>query len=207
MQRRWKSLCRDLGKIPFVYGHFWLSCQYIDHLLCKQYFFLPKRRWNSHSNVIIFRRIFPAWRYFRSIYLTMKRSYSSSCVKEPEPCWEVLCKGHLHDYTDDTSSVVPGTFAMGLVETQPLAWAGRASLICSGCRTSSRAQNMKKITSRTGLCCIFMTQTCCTIDTHCAYYTSEGYDPTTGLWISHTGSATPKQGSWKRKAIWGFTHL
>lgn len=118
---------RFLGKNPFVYGHFWLSYQY---LLCKQYFFLSKRRWSSHSHVIIFRRIFPTWRYLRRVYLTMKRSYSSSCVKEPEPCWEVHYKGDLHDYTDNTSSIVPETLAINLVETQPLAWTGRASLIC-----------------------------------------------------------------------------
>lgn len=31
----------------------------LDHLLCNQCFFSPKRRWNSHSHMIIFRKIFP----------------------------------------------------------------------------------------------------------------------------------------------------
>lgn len=180
----------------------------LDHLLCNQFFFSPKRRWNSHSHMIIFRKIFPTWRYLRSIYVTMKRSCSSSCVKEPELSWEVFYKGDLHDYTDNTSSIVLETFAINLVETQALAWAGRASLICSGCRTISRAlKACRKITSRVALCCIGMTQTCCTRDTCCTCYTSKGYDPTTGLWNSHTGCPTPQQNSWKWKAMWGFMHL
>lgn len=111
----------------------------LDRLLCNQFFFSPKRRWNSHSHVIIFRKIFPAWRYLRSVYLTMKRSCSSSCVKEPELCWEVRYKRSLHDYTGNTSSIELEIFAINLVGTQTVAWAGRASPICSGCKTGSRA--------------------------------------------------------------------
>jgi len=68
-------------------------------------------------------------------------------------------------------------------------------------------QSMKKITIKLALCCICMIHTYCTGDTYCVYCTSEGYDPADGLWTSHIGSPTPKQSSWKWKAIWGFTYL
>lgn len=207
MQRRWKSLWGDLGKTPLVYGLFWLFWWHITWSPSLQpIFFSPKRRWNSHSHVIIFRKIFPAWRYLRSVYLTMKRSCSSSCVKEPELCWEVRYKRSLRDYTGNTSGIELEIFAINLVGTQTVAWAGRASPICSGCKIGSRALKAWRKSQAEWLFAVSARPR------HVALVilivgTTQGYAPTTGLWISHTGSPTLKQSSWKWKTIWDFTHL
>lgn len=73
MQRMQKSLCRNLGRTPFAYGHFWLSCWHISTIFpsLQPIFLSPKRKWKRCSHMIIFRTIVPIWWYHRHIYLIM----------------------------------------------------------------------------------------------------------------------------------------
>ena len=124
MWRRWKSLCGYLGKNPFVYGLFWLSCRHITWSPSLQQTFFLLKAGRIVIPMWLFQENIPNLKILRSIYLTMKRSCSSSCIKEPELCWEVHCKGELDDYTDSTSNIVLETFC----KLKLRCWPGLAAL-------------------------------------------------------------------------------